>query len=222
MQGKVIKFNLVGAIFVLMLIIAIIVGVIIYVPRLISSNRRENDNSTTNNKTSTSDNSIVENTVDEIKTYKETVIINEQPQEITMKKFEGTYGYSIKYDINSFYIEKGTRGLDKLSSLQSETIFINISEKRGDFDKKMQELFINREIAAQGNKILEYNVEEDVLDGAPAVCEYKRMIDDRVIYTYYIKTDSNSYLIMEIYCGNSFEENVMPIIEKMIETFELN
>ena len=43
MQGRVIKFNLMGAIFVFILIIAIIVAAIVYVPKLINSQKVKNE-----------------------------------------------------------------------------------------------------------------------------------------------------------------------------------
>lgn len=217
MQGRVIKFNLMGAIFVLILIIAIIVAAIVYVPKLINSQKEKNE---TNNSGVESENTGVSKEIDEEKVYKETVTLNGIEHEIAMKNCKGSFGYSMKYDVERFYVEKDIRGIDYFNSLYSDTIFIHVSEKNAKYEEKVKVLNSNKEANSQEAGVIEYDVTEEDVNGLEAVCETKRRADG-VMYTYYIKKDNNSYLVMQIHCGEAFEEMTMPVIEKMMGSLEV-
>jgi len=216
MQGRVIKFNLMGAIFVFILIIAIIVAAIVYVPKIINSQKGKNE---TNNSGVETENAGISKEIDEEKEYEETVEINGTKRIITMKNCAGSFGYSMKYDIESFYVEKDIRGMDYFNSLYSDTIFIHVSEENAKYEEKVQALISNKQVAAQEAGVTEYDVIEEKVNGVQAICETKRRVDG-VMYTYYIKKDNDNYFIMQIHCGETFEEMVMPVIEKMIGSFE--
>ena len=174
MEKRVIKFNLVGAIFVIILIILTIVGIVI----IATKPKNNNDNFDSNNQLEQN------NDIDENKEIKADVMIQGTKREIIMKTCKGSYGYTMQYDINSFYVEKDVNGVDKFNSLYSDTVNISVLKSSGIYEEE-----------------IEKNTNEK-------------------INTYYIKS-YDGYFVVQVNCGLGFEDMLWPVIEKMIETFEI-
>jgi len=158
MQGKVIKFNLVGGICVLIIIISIIVASIIYIPKLFSSKKDESKLENSSNSSIDNQKEQIVNQIQDEAEYKEIININGQDEEITMKKFVSEYGYSMKYDVNSFYINKEVKEVDMFSSLYSDTVYINVSYNNENFDEKISKLKNNKDKKSKEAGTLKYNI----------------------------------------------------------------
>lgn len=210
--GRVIKFNLMGAICILILIIAIIIGIIKYVPKLF--NDREI------NKTDKENISGEHSEEQEEKKYKETININGDNIEIVTQNYKSAYGYSMKYDVNSFYVETDKNEMDCFNSLVSDTIYINVIKKDDAYNEKVERLNKNIDKVSKEAGIVEYFVFNKVINGINATCEVKKLAD-RSIYTYYLKESSNTYFIVQARLDKNFEERMLPIIDFMLESFEI-
>lgn len=210
MERRVIKFNLVGAICVLILIISIIIGIIVFAVKGHNKNDGTNDN-----------NQIIEQdkNIDENKEYKEKVTIKGNEQEIIMKACKGTFGYSMKYDVNSFYVEKDASGRDEFNSLYSNTINVIVFKRNGNYDEKVEQLKLNSTNGNNKNIGDRYNVKEDFINGLRVVIETEDKSEGKTS-TYYVRAD-DGYFVIEANCGYGFEDMVWPIIEKMIGTFKI-
>lgn len=217
MERKVIKFSLVGFIMTVILIIAAIVGIIIYFPK-IKSMISNKDNK--NLKDSTAEQSNSDKEIDEEKQYNETIVINDNTQEIAMKKCKGSFGYSVKYDFNAFYVEKDAEGIDKFNSLYSNTVFVYISEKEENYDENVKKLLNNNINNINDKSVIKYNVSETEINGRYCIKEEKvNSYGESNIY--YIKKDDNDYYIIQATSGQNFSNEMLPRINKMIETFEI-
>ena len=204
MQGRVIKFNLVGGICVLILIISVIVSGVIYIPRIISSIKDKEEPVKT----------------DEQGEFKTTVTINNEEKNITMKLYKSAYGYSMKYDVDSFYIQKDVEEMDEYRSLISDTIFIQVMPKTGNFENVVETLNSNKENVSDTISENEYDVKKVELNGVEAI--YEREVNlDGTNYNYFVKKDENNYLMMKIHYGIGFEGIIEPVVEEMVGSFEL-
>ena len=221
MQGKVIKFNLVGGICVLIIIISIIVVSIIYIPKLFSSKKDESKLENSSNSSIDNQKEQIVNQIQDEAEYKEIININGQDEEITMKKFVSDYGYSMKYDVNSFYINKEVKEVDMFSSLYSDTVYINVSYNNENFDEKISKLKNNKDKKSKEAGTLKYDIVLERLPNHKEVyCEVKERVDT-YIYTMYIEKNVEGYYIVQVYCGSRIKDRVMPIIERMIESFDI-
>nr|MBP3681469.1 hypothetical protein [Clostridia bacterium] len=216
MERKVIKFNLVGAIGIVILIVAIIIGVIMFMAK--GKNRNDNDDTNGNNLIQYNDGKI-----DETKEIKEKITIQGSEQEIVMKTCKGSFGYSMKYDTGSFYVEKHVNGIDEFKSLYTNTVNITVYKKNGDYEKDMEELKAEYEKLKNSengeNFVDELEIKEKSINGAKVIVKHEKLSDKR-LDTYYIKND-DGYFVVEANCGLQFENMVGPIIEKMVESFEV-
>ncbi len=229
MEGKVIKFNLIGTILTIILIIALIAGVVVFA---VKNNNKDNvqnndnpnsevneniiNNSSENNiniendenKSTYSNNSKKRNVIDENKEYNEKIIVDGNEQDITMKICKGTFGYSIKYDANGFFVEKDKDGVDVFNSLYSNTIYMNISLEKGDFD----------ELA---NDLLNQNGATEIEINGKRAIQHTQAQSNETIVTYYIYNSDEDYFIVSTHCGKGFENINDPIMNVMINSFEI-
>lgn len=205
MEKRVIKFNLVGAIFVIILIIAIIVGVVMAVAK----SKNKNDNSNNSNQTEQN------NEIDENKEIREDVMIQGAKREIIMKTCKGSYGYTMEYDVNSFYVEKDVNGMDEFNSLYSDTVKISVLKSSGNYEDEIEKLKSN----SSNIDTEKYEVEEKVVNGLNINIKKENKPDEKT-YTYYIKS-YDGYFVVQVNCGLEFENMMWPIIEKMVESFEI-
>lgn len=188
MQGRVIKFNLMGAIGVLLIIILIIVGIIYGVTK------DKNENSK------------------EVQGEQHIVYINAEKTYITMKETIGSFGYKMKYDVDSFEIQKNINGVDKFMCLKSDTVYINISRIDEEFDKSKL-----IETAREEQK----KVTETMINNMEIVKVIERNQENFECLYSIGNSEKDCYYNIEIHCGNEFTGTMMPIIEEMISTFAI-
>lgn len=211
MEKRVIKFNLVGAIFVIILIILTIVGIVI----IATKQKNNNDNFDSNNQLEQN------NDIDENKEIKADVMIQGTKREIIMKTCKGSYGYTMQYDINSFYVEKDVNGVDKFNSLYSDTVNISVLKSSGIYEEEIEKLRLNSNTMITNNINITYGyeIEEKVINGLKVNIKIEKNTNEK-INTYYIKS-YDGYFVVQVNCGLGFEDMLWPVIEKMIETFEI-
>lgn len=211
MEKRVIKFNLVGAIFVIILIILTIVGIVI----IATKPKNNNDNFDSNNQLEQN------NDIDENKEIKADVMIQGTKREIVMKTCKGSYGYTMQYDINSFYVEKDVNGVDKFNSLYSDTVNISVLKSSGIYEEEIEKLRLNSNTMITNNINITdgYEIEEKVINGLKVNIKKEKNTNEK-INTYYIKS-YDGYFVVQVNCGLEFEDMLWPVIEKMIETFEI-
>lgn len=209
MGGKVIKINLVGAIFTIILIIAAIVGLITII------NKPKDKKEETNNQKEEVVNQDKENytELDIIDTIK----IDGEKKEILMRKYESKHGYSINYDVNSFYIDDRYEQYDYFKSLVSDTVEMKIIRVDNSFNELKTSLNANIEQMKQANKT--YELKETKI-GENQVIEEQMLKDEIVSKTYFVQT-KKGYFEIKTTCGEKFEKETYLIIEKMIESLEV-
>lgn len=222
MERRVIKFNLVGAICILILIISLIAGLIIYIPKKL--NKMENNSSNSENQLDEKN----EVTINQVKTEEKTnVIIDGHEEEITTKTLNSSLGYSMKYDINNFYVESEMEQMDEYRSLLSNTIFINVEKVHGNLDAEREQIyqiakFETSETKNSEKAVIESGVVDEYLnENIPHIIKSTNRTPTNIVYNYYIKADNENYYIVTLNCNTNFEKQMLPIMEKMIETFEI-
>lgn len=186
MQGRVIKFNLMGTIGVILIIIFIIVGIIYGVTKDKKENRKE------------------------MQGEQHIVYINAEKTNITMKETTGSWGYKMKYDVDSFEIQKNIDGVDKFVCLKSDTVYINISRIDEQFNKSK---------IMQTAREEQKRVTETMINNMEIVKVTERDQEDFDCLYSIGNKEENCYYNIEIHCGDEFTETMMPIIEEMISTF---
>ena len=209
MGGKVIKINLVGAIFTIILIIAAIVGLITII------NKPKDKKEETNNQKEEVVNQDKENYT-ELDTI-DTIKIDGEKKEILMRKYESKHGYSINYDVNSFYIDDRYEQYDYFKSLVSDTVEMKIIRVDNSFNELKTSLNANIEQMKQVNKT--YELKETKI-GENQVIEEQMLKDEIVSKTYFVQT-KKGYFEIKTTCGEKFEKETYLIIEKMIESLEV-
>lgn len=208
MGGKVIKFNLMGAICVLILIIAIIVGIIIFATK---PKNEENKNSKAKQNSAQED----KNSYNELDT-KETIKINGEDKEITMRTYEKGVEYKINYDVDSFFVNDSDKNKQLLESLVSDSIIVEIQKNEG-FKDKQNELITNNSNNTAKGKL--YNLETKDLKGH--LCYIETEEDEMYVYKNYYIEDETEYYLIKARCGKDFADLNMPVIEKMVESFKI-
>lgn len=123
MGKRVIKINLVGAICVLILAVAIIIGLIVGIPKII-------------NKMKVGKHPEKSNVIDENTEFVEKVT-NDEGKEIEskLKICKSEFGYTMKYDYELFTVEKNINGIDRFVSLYSNTIGVTVQKQKGKFNR---------------------------------------------------------------------------------------
>jgi hypothetical protein len=249
MGKKVIKFNLVGAIFVMLLAISLIVGLVVWVPKIKKQMSK--------NKEIQQQSQEQESRIEPEKEYKEKVILaNGKELECRMIYFKSDYGYAMKYDADLFYVNKVKESPDDYISLYSSTVGILIDKKEGKFDELQQKMdseadeimetekelydrdaslmefdgdqYVekkndNRDYEGEKeriNKIGQKFVERIKINNIEAI--KRTMISkEGTLITYAVKKDDNSYYNIEVRCSTEFEKDLLIVMEKMVESFEI-
>ena len=215
MERRVIKFNLVGAIFVLILIIAAVSGIIIFA---IKSQKDNNDDKNEKQMKISEEQEKKDKEADELnKEYKEKILIDNQEHWMTLKKFKSSLGYKMKYDVESFYIENNDIEVDEYKSLYTDTISLKISKSTEDFSDKTESII--KESAEKIRNNSTYKLEQMDINGD--LCFKESMVENGVdnIITYYIQAD-NGFFVVQAHCGTELKETMIPIIDYMVKTFE--
>ena len=209
MERRVIKFNLMGAIFVLLLIIAAIVGIIVFA--INASNGKIRDKK------------IKEDIQEQQEAQKndqmevrEKIIVGNEQKEITMRTHISKLKYRMNYDVDSFYIIDDDSSIDRYSSQYTDAIYLNVTKSTDPFVNKVNEL-----ITISGKNKTEdpsYKLSELNINGK--LCYVERAPKDKEIFiNYYIEANEGFYII-ETHCGEELQEVTLATIEKMIMSFE--
>ena len=209
MGGRVIKINLMGAIFTIIIIIAVIVGTVILVTKFIPKNA--NGNETTNNN-STQNNS---NEIDVNKMYTENVLVDGQKKEVTMKYYKSNLNYAMKFDVDIFYIDISKENVDQFKSKYTDLVYLNITKEKTNYSEKVNEL--NKKASNEVLQNSTYTIKETKVNNKTAVRAQKDDMTGTLI-TYIIEAKDGCYAI-DIQCGKELKNTMIPIIEKMVESF---
>lgn len=212
MERKVIKINLMGAILTLVLIIAFIIGVIVFAIKL-NSDKSESESDGKEQTSELQNNEDNKNDYKELD-KKELVMIDGNQKEITMRDYTSQYGYIMSYDIDSFYKDPNDEEKESFKSLVSNTISIDITYFNEDFPKKANELLegIGRKKAENS----QYNLDTKDINGS--LCYVEDIEKENGINRNYYLENGEAYYIINVRCGKEFVTNNMPIIEKMIQS----
>ena len=214
MEKRVIKVNLVGAICVLILIVAAIVGAVVLITKGVKTDKKKD--TTDNNNTPQAVTNMVDS--NENKEFKESVTINDQVQQITMKQYRSKLGYIMNYDIDNFYIEPDVDGVDKYQSQYTDKIYIIINRIDGSFADKSKEIL--SQLSKNKNENSTYEMKEENFSGK--LC-YKEQIEknDETFIKCTIQGNDGYYFVVEGHCGNELKEGTLPIMELMIKSIEV-
>ncbi len=217
MEKKVIKFNLVGAIFVLLLIIGAIVGTIVWINNPKEKQEKESNETPTENKQAQMEQVQIEseNTNTNDKDI-EVITIGDEEKVMTMEKAQGSLGYTMKYDVESFYFDKAVDGKDEFRSLNSDTIYMYVMKEETNFSDRVNDIILD---SSRGNNYVDYKINQIDINGRNTYKEIMEGTEETIIY-YYIEAEGGCYVI-EIHCGNQFTGMTIPVIEKMVESFEI-
>lgn len=220
MERKVIKINLVGAIFVLILIIAIIVGAIVFAIK--SSSNNENSDKK-NDKTE--QDSIFSVNQDEDKDIdkedykeldkKENIIVDGEKKEITLRDYRGPR-YTFSYEVDGFYKDPYVKDKDSFKSLVSDTIWVEVTYFKDGFKTKAKDLL--EEASAKKAENSQYSVKTKEINGK--LCYVEELEKENGVKRNYYIENGDAYFLLEVSCGKEFVKNHLPVVEKMVESFE--
>ena len=216
MERKVIKINLMGAIFVLVLIVAIIVGIIVFAIK--SGSNKESNNK--NNEETEQNSKFSVNKVEDKEAYeevdkKEDVVIDGESKEITLRDYHNPR-YEFSYDVDGFYKDPHVKDKDSFKSLVSDTISIDVTFCKEGFKNKAKELLNG--IADKRAENSQYNVTTKDINGK--LCYIEELEKENGVKRNYYIENGDAYFLLNINCGKEFVKNQLPIIEKMVESFE--
>lgn len=209
MERKVIKFNLMGAIGVLILIIAFVIGITVFIT---------NKSNSENKNKKQSQQQIQENRDD----YKEvnekqSVQINGQKIEYIVKPFESKLKYKINLPSEKFYFEGNTEGKDIFKSLESDSISMEIFKNDTGFKYKSEELIVNEAQRMKDNKT--YKLKAINLNGRLCYIEQEELSEE--LYLNYYIENKEEYYTIKVRCDNSFSVQLIPILDNMIKSFKI-
>ena len=232
MEKKVIKFNLVGAICIFLLVVALIIGLIVGIPKIIESARgdKEISNGNSNNKQISGKD---DNKIDENKEYTETVKLQSgEERKVKMKVANSDKGYTMKYDYEKFHFDNQRSDLDTFISLYSSTIKLEVIRENIEFEKvqekiereRQQEREKQRQLERENREAIPAIIEDDVIryeiNGTQAIKKIYRT-EARYENAYYIRINEKECFVIRMDCGKDFENEIVPIMEHMIESFKI-
>lgn len=211
MERRVIKFNLMGAIGVLLLIIASIVGITIF-----ATNKNNSENK---NKNSKNQQQQIQENPDAYKEadMKESVEINGEKVEFIVKPFESELKYKMNLASEKFYFDKNVEGKDIFKSLESDTIEMVIFKNEEGFKDKSEELIVNQAQRMRENETYRMNAID--LNGRLCYVDQEKL-EDGLHFNYYIE-NQDSYYTVQVRCDESFAGQLILIVDKMLESFQI-
>ncbi len=208
MERRVIKFNLMGAIGVLLLIIASIVGITIF-----ATNKNDSENKNNKNQQQIQENPDTYKEAD----MKESVEVNGEKVEFIVKPFESELKYKVNLASEKFYFDKNVEGKDIFKSLESDTIEMVIFKIEEGFKGKSEELIVNQAQRMKENETYRMNAKN--LNGRLCYAEQEKQ-EDGVHFNYYIE-NQDSYFIVQVRCDENFANQLIVIVDKMLESFQI-
>lgn len=210
MEKKVIKFNLVGTICVFIIAIALIVGVIVGIPKII--NKSKDDEKKAIQSTEEAEE------IDENKEYIEKIATQSgEEEEHKFKICKSDLGYSMKYDYELFFNEKNVAESDRYISLYSNTVGITVEKRKGQFailpqflNKSLEEL--EKEIQEANNSIADLSqsaIPQTTEEGTPELIEAEEMengvVTKTIVSSEQVMVEPNQESIQE-YLRNVIQE----------------
>lgn len=214
MERRVIKFNLMGAIGVLLLIIATIVGITVF-----AINKKNGSNKESNPKNQQQQQQQIPENTDAYKEIdmKESVDIGGEKVELIIKPFESELNYKMNLASEKFYFDKNEDGKDIFKSQESDSILMEISKVDQGFNDKKESL-INGQTERRGiNESYRMNAID--INGKLVYIDQEK-IDGVFYFNYYINKD-DMYYIVNVHCDDSFTNNLVPVIDAMLNSFEI-
>ncbi len=202
--GKVIKINLMGAIGTIILIICVIIGIVVFVNKNKSSNSKKDNNNIILEKEKYSEIDITEE-----------VYIKGETKNITMRTVKSPLKYKINYDVDSFYFKR-EGDTDKFESNVTETSEIIIKKNQQGFEEKVKELIESEQ--EKKSKDNTYILDSKKINGK--TCYIEEFVKDNSLNRYYYIAKDDDYYEIQTKCGLNFAESIVPITEKMMESFE--
>ncbi len=220
MERKVIKINLVGAIFVLILIIAIIVGAIVFAIKSSSNNEnsdKKNDKTEQDSIFSVNQDEDKDKDKEDYKELdkKENIIVDGEKKEITLRDYRGPR-YTFSYEVDGFYKDPYVKDKDSFKSLVSDTIWVEVTYFKDGFKTKAKDLL--EEASAKKAENSQYSVKTKEINGK--LCYVEELEKENGVKRNYYIENGDAYFLLEVSCGKEFVKNHLPVVEKMVESFE--
>ena len=220
MERKVIKINLVGAIFVLILIIAIIVGAIVFAIKSSSNNEnsdKKNDKTEQDSIFSVNQDEAKDKDKEDYKELdkKENIIVDGEKKEITLRDYRGPR-YTFSYEVDGFYKDPYVKDKDSFKSLVSDTIWVEVTYFKDGFKTKAKDLL--EEASAKKAENSQYSVKTKEINGK--LCYVEELEKENGVKRNYYIENGDAYFLLEVSCGKEFVKNHLPVVEKMVESFE--
>lgn len=220
MERKVIKINLVGAIFVLILIIAIIVGAIVFAIKSSSNNEnsdKKNDKTEQDSIFSVNQDEEKDKDKEDYKELdkKENIIVDGEKKEITLRDYRGPR-YTFSYEVDGFYKDPYVKDKDSFKSLVSDTIWVEVTYFKDGFKTKAKDLL--EEASAKKAENSQYSVKTKEINGK--LCYVEELEKENGVKRNYYIENGDAYFLLEVSCGKEFVKNHLPVVEKMVESFE--
>ena len=215
MERKVIKINLMGAIFVVILIIAVIVGVIVFAIKSSYDNESADNDDRKKQKIESSFNQTDDKEEYKEVDKKENVEIEGESKEITLRDYHNPR-YTFSYDVDGFYKDPHIKDKDSFKSLVSDTIFIDVTFFNEGFKAKAKELL--EQTSAKKAENNQYSVKTKDINGK--LCYIEEIEKENGVKRNYYIENGDAYFLLEVSCGKEFVKNHLPVVEKMVESFE--
>lgn len=212
MERRVIKFNLVGAICILILIIAGIVGIVMLTINLSKNIGKKPDSTSAQQQPERVEEPNQSNEI------KDKIVVNGEEKEITLKKYVNEDNmFEMLYETSRFYVETTTNDKVVFKSAESDTISLEIQKFDQGFKDKSQEIIVNEAKKMRENET--YSLEAKDLNGR--LCYVEEETKDEDLYITYTIEKEERYYIVNVKIGKDFIESNKQIIQRMMRTFRI-
>lgn len=212
MERRVIKFNLVGAICILILIIAGIVGIVMLTINLSKNIGKKPDSTSAQQQPERVEEPNQSNEI------KDKIVVNGEEKEITLKKYVNEDNmFEMLYETSRFYVETTTNDKVVFKSAESDTISLEIQKFDQGFKDKSQEIIVNEAKKMRENET--YSLEAKDLNGR--LCYVEEETKDEDLYITYTIEKEERYYIVNVKIGKDFVESNKQIIQRMMRTFRI-
>jgi hypothetical protein len=212
MERRVIKFNLVGAICILILIIAGIVGIVMLTINLSKNIGKKPDSTSAQQQPECVEEPNQSNEI------KDKIVVNGEEKEITLKKYVNEDNmFEMLYETSRFYVETTTNDKVVFKSAESDTISLEIQKFDQGFKDKSQEIIVNEAKKMRENET--YSLEAKDLNGR--LCYVEEETKDEDLYITYTIEKEERYYIVNVKIGKDFIESNKQIIQRMMRTFRI-
>lgn len=214
MERRVIKFSLVGAIFVVILIIASIVA-IVWAAISFTSGGSDKGKNNQNQQQEQEPPRPPEPPAEEVK---DNIVVNGETQEVVINKHESEeLSYSLSYVPEFFEVKKESKTKEIIKSKETEDVTIEIEKFADGFVDKSRELITTE--ATKRKEDASYSM--DTIDLNGRLCYIEKRIKDEDVYMEYTIEYEKSYYHINIHIGKDYVEKYQPVIEKMLKGFRV-